>query len=148
MILVSLVAAIRSLNAEGFEIWLQRRTEDGPLDGLWEMPGGKWESHETPEEAGKREFKEEVGVEAGKLIPLKIFPFQYPDRVVSLHVYFADGETLELPSDEDKGWRTVRFSEPMKDLGPILEANNEIMSTMANYLSEESTQKHWRTFWV
>lgn len=38
--------------------------------GLWGFPGGHLEGNETPEEAARREIKEEVNLELGELSPL------------------------------------------------------------------------------
>lgn len=45
------------------ELFIQRRSEDAMLGGLWEFPGGKHEPDETLAETCRRELQEELGVE-------------------------------------------------------------------------------------
>lgn len=47
---------------ENGHIYVQQRPTDGHLGGLWEFPGGKIRTGETPEEAVVRECREEMGV--------------------------------------------------------------------------------------
>ena len=57
-----LVVACALIDADG-RVLIAQRPEGKQLAGLWEFPGGKVESGETPEEAVVRELKEELDIE-------------------------------------------------------------------------------------
>ena len=65
-------ATVTAVIARGQEILLAKRTEE-PFRGSWDLIGGYMNEAETPEEALKRELKEELGVEA-KLKFMDFFP--------------------------------------------------------------------------
>ncbi|NPB09791.1 MAG: (deoxy)nucleoside triphosphate pyrophosphohydrolase [Thermodesulfobacteria bacterium] len=93
-------------------ILLARRPEGKLRGGLWEFPGGKLEEGESPEEALRREIKEELGVEAevGRL--LAEVEHRYPEVYIRLLCYETaiqgeprplEGQTLSwfLPHEID-----------------------------------------------
>ncbi|MFF4601705.1 (deoxy)nucleoside triphosphate pyrophosphohydrolase [Streptomyces sp. NPDC001339] len=49
---------------DGGRLLAARRSAPPALAGRWELPGGKVEDDETPEQALARELREELGVEA------------------------------------------------------------------------------------
>ena len=55
------VVAAAMVDGDG-RVLLQRRPQGKPMAGLWEFPGGKIESGETPEMALVRELHEELGI--------------------------------------------------------------------------------------
>lgn len=61
-----------------------RRKKDTHLGGAWELPGGKIEAGESPQEAVQRELREELGVEVEAIAPLTFSHFRYPNREVLL----------------------------------------------------------------
>lgn len=60
---VLLVAACALVDADN-RVLLSQRPEGKQLAGLWEFPGGKVETGETPEQAVIRELAEELGIES------------------------------------------------------------------------------------
>lgn len=75
-----LVAAVALIDADG-RILLARRPEGRPMAGLWEFPGGKIETGETPEACLIRELHEELGIDTWEscLAPLTFASHPYED---------------------------------------------------------------------
>ena len=75
---VVLVSAVALIDADG-RVLLSQRPEGKTMAGLWEFPGGKVESGETPEAALIRELHEELGIDTWKscLAPLTFASHSY-----------------------------------------------------------------------
>ncbi len=58
---ILLVAACALIDTDG-RVLISQRPEGKSLAGLWEFPGGKVESGESPEQALIRELEEELGI--------------------------------------------------------------------------------------
>lgn len=85
--------------------WLvQRRPERGLLGGLWEFPGGKIHAPETPEEAARRELREETGGRAGPLKPVGIVRHGYSHFTVDLHVFRGPARTPRPSASATRRW--------------------------------------------
>ncbi len=78
----------------------------GEFKGGWEFPGGKIEQGEAPEDALKREIKEELdaNINVGGL--LDIVEYDYPDFHLRMHCFICsltDGKFV-LKEHEDAKW--------------------------------------------
>ena len=77
---VILVSAVALIDVDG-RVLLAQRPPGKSMAGLWEFPGGKVESGETPEVALIRELQEELGINtwASCLAPLTFASHAYDD---------------------------------------------------------------------
>jgi 8-oxo-dGTP diphosphatase len=80
------VAAGVLTDASG-RVLLARRTSGRDLAGAWEFPGGKIERNETPEQALKRELKEELGIDVLAAEPLMSIPQHNASKSIKLDVF-------------------------------------------------------------
>ena len=75
---IILVSAVALVDKDG-RVLLAQRPEGKSMAGLWEFPGGKVETGETPETALIRELHEELGIETWDscLAPLSFASYTY-----------------------------------------------------------------------
>lgn len=84
----------------GPRLLIARRPEEGLLGGLWEFPGGKVESGETPSEAARREVQEELGIDIEILAQAGATRHAYSHFQITLHLFHARWVEGGLPSSE------------------------------------------------
>ncbi len=80
---VSLIIFYKRISLKTY-LWFQRREKD-----LWEFPGGKIESQESPFEAIKREVEEEVGFCDFSCDLYKIFDFEEENITKIFYIFFS-----------------------------------------------------------
>lgn len=82
------VAAAALFNPDG-DILLAQRPEGKSMAGLWEFPGGKIESGETPERALVRELREELAITVSEddLEPITFASHTYESFHLFMPVY-------------------------------------------------------------
>jgi 8-oxo-dGTP diphosphatase len=91
----------------GGRLLAARRSAPPELAGRWELPGGKVEPGETPQDALVRELREELGVEAE---PAERVPGEWPlkaDYVLRVWTaHLLSGEPRPLEDHDELRWLT------------------------------------------
>lgn len=64
---------------ENGRLFLTRRPPGDPLAGMWELPGGKIEGEESPQDCLARELQEELamGAEVGDILATTIYHYHH-----------------------------------------------------------------------
>ena len=106
MPLVIEVAAALIRDTGGRYLITQRR-RGSHLEGLWEFPGGKLESGETPAAGLRRELAEELSATFAVGDLVETVRWEYPDRVVILHFFDCRVESGAIAPCEDQAMAWV-----------------------------------------
>ncbi len=84
-----------------------RRRQTQPHPEKWEFPGGKLEPPESPEEALRRELREELDIEAQLGRELMRYEFAYPGKNPILLIFF---EVLQWTGEpENRIFEDIRW---------------------------------------
>lgn len=88
----------------------------GEWKGWWEFPGGKMEPDESPQEALKREIREELDAEitVGQL--LETVEWDYPKFHLTMHCFLCTliSENIHLNEHEAAAWLTKETLQSVK----------------------------------
>lgn len=152
------VVAAALIDEDG-RVLLAQRPEGKALAGLWEFPGGKVGPHETPEQALKRELREELGIltsagcfhpiafvthplndarlpevpyTPGGCDPLKADPLLHPDEMLLLLLYACRRWHGTPQSQEGQALKWLRVNE-MRDY-PMPPADVPLVAALRQYL--------------
>ena len=128
------IPVVTALMKRGSKVLLGQRPEGQNLGGYWEFPGGKLEPGERPEDALKRELKEELGIDA-EIGPICLSSIHdYGDRGVLLlffQINYWVGEPKTIYHNQLK-WSQI--DDLHKELLP--EANFKVLPDLIKILKK------------
>ena len=125
---VEVVAAV--IRREGRFLATQRGY--GEWKGWWEFPGGKTEAGESPEQALRREIREELSAEITVDRFLCTVDYDYPAFHLTMHCYLCSllSDTLVLNEHQAARWLATSDLDSVRwlpaDNSIILKLKNEI----------------------
>jgi 8-oxo-dGTP diphosphatase len=101
-------AVIKATNDKSEPIIFATQRGYGDLKGGWEFPGGKIEEGETPQEALKREIREELDTEISVGSIIDTIEYDYPTFHLSMDCFWCEilSGDLVLKEHEAAKWLT------------------------------------------
>ncbi len=96
-------------NSQG-DILITQRPTGKHLEDFWEFPGGKTEPQESLLDALKRESIEEINYLPVNPTQLTSIEYQYPEKLVQLHVFHCLESNPEVLPNENQPMKWVHKS--------------------------------------
>ena len=121
------IEVVAAIIRKGDKIFATQRGY-GDFKDWWEFPGGKMEVGETPEEALKREIREELSAEISVDEFLCTVEYDYPQFHLTMHCYLCSliGEALHLNEHEAARWLTKEQLDSVKWLPADMKVIEEV----------------------
>ena len=122
-----LLLVVSAVLIKNNKIFFQKRPKDKSMPGLWELPGGKMENYETPENAIIRELFEEIGIKVNNkdLIPFNFISYSYSVFHLLMPIFLLKNWSGKIFSKEKQEARFFSYEE-LKTID-LVDADKEIL---------------------
>lgn len=130
----TLPIAVHIILQQNTQIFLLKRCGTGYKDGLWSLPAGRLEKHESLTQAAIREANEEAGVNIkASDLSEPLVMHHHDDRGERIYVFFMcgawDGEPRNMEPDKCSEARWFQYTElPMEIIEHVKEAIHAIQA--------------------
>ena len=128
-----LVVAVALVDVDG-RVLIAKRPPGKAMEGLWEFPGGKVQSGETPEAALVRELHEELGIDTRQscLAPIAFASHAYEDFHLLMPLFACRVWQGEPTAKEDQELAWVRPTR-LRDY-PMPPADEPLVALLRDFL--------------
>ena len=134
-----LVVAACALIEPDQRLLIAQRPKGKALAGLWEFPGGKIESGESPEETIVRELQEELAVTitASSLAPLSFASHEYADFHLLMPLYVCQTwrGTPKAMEAQQIAWVEISDLTPQNSRFPMPPADVPLLPALQRYIT-------------
>lgn len=115
--------AVKCYLIKGNKVVVTKYKNGNLKEGYYDIPGGKIEEGETPEQTALREMKEETGLIVSNLKHKGVIITEYPDRIFVFETFVAsdyEGETKEFEENTSEWIDILELLKKEKILSNIM----------------------------
>lgn len=127
--------AVRCYLIKDEKVVVTKYKEGNKKFGYYDIPGGKIEEGETPEQTAIREMKEETGLKVGDLKYKGNMIIEYPNRIFDFDIFIAnesEGEPQEFEENTSEWMEINELLQKEKILSNIMILDRFFIKALVN----------------